>query len=88
MSIFEHFLSYIQIRGSVPMFWSQRGVSYRPPLVIEKQLPESLPFIEKHVKNLVSDYSSPIAVINLVDQTGRELCLAEHFLKVIFTKFK
>lgn len=82
MSIFEHFLSYIQIRGSVPMFWSQRGYKYRPPLVIEKHLPEALPFFEKHVKNLVHEYSSPVSIINLVDQTGRELCLAEHFLKV------
>uniref|UniRef100_A0A914C5A7 SAC domain-containing protein n=1 Tax=Acrobeloides nanus TaxID=290746 RepID=A0A914C5A7_9BILA len=83
MNLFEHFLSYIQIRGSVPMFWSQRGYRYRPPLVIEKQISESLPVFEKHIKNLTQDYDIPITVINLVDQTGRELCLAENLLKHI-----
>ncbi|KAI6219537.1 Phosphatidylinositide phosphatase SAC2 [Aphelenchoides fujianensis] len=36
--IFGHTLSYVQIRGSVPLFWSQRGYRYRPPLVIDKPL--------------------------------------------------
>src|SRR3569623_577459 len=67
------------------MFWSQRGYRYRPPLVIEKQISESLPVFEKHIKHLTQDYGIPLTVVNLVDQTGRELCLAENLLKVKYT---
>ncbi|KAK0423727.1 hypothetical protein QR680_008299 [Steinernema hermaphroditum] len=81
MRIFGHQLSFIQIRGSVPVFWSQRGYKYRPPLVIDKPMNDSLPVFKTHFEQLISYYKAPISVINLVDQTGRELGLARSFLE-------
>ena len=31
-----HVVSYILVRGSVPIYWTQPGYKYRPPPVIEK----------------------------------------------------
>ncbi|CAI4222193.1 unnamed protein product [Auanema sp. JU1783] len=96
LNIFGHHLSYVQIRGSVPLFWSQKGLKYRPPLSIDKSTEESLPVFEKHISELVSIYGSNLILVNLVDLTGRELKLAlgylEHALKqksekIVFASF-
>lgn len=37
--IFEyssHVVSFVQVRGSVPVFWSQPGYKYRPPPQLDK----------------------------------------------------
>ncbi|XP_064601355.1 phosphatidylinositide phosphatase SAC2-like [Liolophura sinensis] len=31
-----HVVSFVQVRGSAPMFWSQSGFKYRPPPVLDK----------------------------------------------------
>ncbi|VDN53069.1 unnamed protein product [Dracunculus medinensis] len=80
LSLFGHHLSFVQIRGSVPVYWSQRGYRYRPPLIIDKCLSDSLDVFKKHMKNLIDKYGSPIIVVNLVDQTGRELNLATSYV--------
>lgn len=36
LSLRQHQISFTQIRGSVPMFWSQPGYKYRPPPRIDK----------------------------------------------------
>ncbi|CAJ0571375.1 unnamed protein product, partial [Mesorhabditis spiculigera] len=83
--MFGHHVSFVQIRGSIPMFWSQKGYHYRPPLVIGKPVEESMPFYEKHMENLQAHYGKPIVMVNLVNQTGRELelarCYLEHVLR-------
>lgn len=32
----HHQVSFVQVRGSVPVFWSQPGYKYRPPPRIDK----------------------------------------------------
>lgn len=32
----DHVLSFVQVRGSVPVFWSQPGFKYRPPPQIDR----------------------------------------------------
>uniref|UniRef100_A0A7E4V144 SAC domain-containing protein n=1 Tax=Panagrellus redivivus TaxID=6233 RepID=A0A7E4V144_PANRE len=81
ITVFGHMLAFVQIRGSVPLFWSQKGFRYRPPLTIDKDVGESLPVFEKHVNRLVETYGEPVIAVNLVNQTGRELCLAQAFLE-------
>uniref|UniRef100_A0A914YHN1 SAC domain-containing protein n=1 Tax=Panagrolaimus superbus TaxID=310955 RepID=A0A914YHN1_9BILA len=83
IDIFGHQLSYVQIRGSVPVYWSQKGYKYRPPLTIDKKLGESLPVFEKHINKLIDEYGKPVIAVNLVNQAGRELCIAQSFLEHI-----
>jgi hypothetical protein len=83
IDIFGHQLSFVQIRGSVPVYWSQKGYKYRPPLTIDKKLGESLPSFEKHLNKLIEEYGKPVICVNLVNQAGRELCIAQSFLEHI-----
>ncbi|KAI1726865.1 sacI homology domain-containing protein [Ditylenchus destructor] len=76
-----HCLSFVQIRGSVPIFWSQRGYRFRPPLSIDKGIEESLPIFKNHMYGLIAEYGSPIVIVNLVEQSGRELCLGTSYLQ-------
>lgn len=32
----EHIVSYAQVRGSIPVYWSQPGHRYRPPPILDK----------------------------------------------------
>uniref|UniRef100_A0AC35U967 SAC domain-containing protein n=1 Tax=Rhabditophanes sp. KR3021 TaxID=114890 RepID=A0AC35U967_9BILA len=80
-SIFNHQLSFVQLRASVPVYWSQKGLKYRPPLTIDMPFDKSFPTFEKHFAKLKAKYDSPIVSVNLVDQVGRELSLAKSYLE-------
>ncbi|WKX89407.1 hypothetical protein Q1695_008791 [Nippostrongylus brasiliensis] len=81
LDIFGHHLSFVQVRGSVPIFWSQKGFKYRPPLSIDRNLEESVPYFTTHMTDLLDRYGAPLVAVNLVDQTGRELKLATSFVE-------
>ncbi|XP_063921192.1 phosphatidylinositide phosphatase SAC2 isoform X1 [Zophobas morio] len=73
-----HEVSFVQVRGSVPVYWSQPGYKYRPPPRIDKGEAETKEAFEKHFSNEIQKYG-PICAINLIDQTGKE--------KVIFDAY-
>ncbi|VDK73880.1 unnamed protein product [Litomosoides sigmodontis] len=81
LTIFDHCLSFVQIRGSVPVFWIQQGYRYRPPLVISRTFNDSYPAFNKHVTKMIETYGSPLTIVNLVEQRGREMQLAVSFLQ-------
>uniref|UniRef100_A0A0K0CZU2 SAC domain-containing protein n=1 Tax=Angiostrongylus cantonensis TaxID=6313 RepID=A0A0K0CZU2_ANGCA len=85
LNIFDHHLSFVQVRGSVPVFWSQKGFKYRPPLSIDKNIEESLPYFTTHMQDLLHRYGPPLVAVSLVDQTGRELQLAAMGDLVLFS---
>ncbi|VDD88271.1 unnamed protein product [Enterobius vermicularis] len=76
----------LHIRGSVPIFWKQRGFRYRPPLIIDKPMSSSFPAFEKHMDGLVNLYGSPLVAVCLLDQTGRELGLGLSYLQHVLEK--
>jgi hypothetical protein len=65
------------------MFWSQSGYRYSPPLNIDRSIADSLAAFQRHIDSLLAIYGDPLAMINLVGQTGRERKLAESFLEHI-----
>uniref|UniRef100_A0A915P994 SAC domain-containing protein n=1 Tax=Meloidogyne floridensis TaxID=298350 RepID=A0A915P994_9BILA len=81
--MFDHCLSFVQCRGSVPVFWSQKGYRLKPPLVIDRPLEESLPTFSIHIEQLLHLYSIPLVIVNLADQTGREAVLCDAYLQHI-----
>ncbi|CAF1012387.1 unnamed protein product, partial [Didymodactylos carnosus] len=36
LNVDDHIMSFVMIRGSIPVFWSQQGIKYRPPPKIDK----------------------------------------------------
>ena len=81
------YTSYVQHRGSIPLYWTQdnTGVTPKPP--IELNLVD--PFYTAaalHFDNLFERYGSPIYVLNLVksrERTPRESKLLEEYTRAI-----
>nr|XP_018902159.1 PREDICTED: phosphatidylinositide phosphatase SAC2 isoform X3 [Bemisia tabaci] len=67
----HHCVSFVQVRGSVPLYWSQPGYKYRPPPRLHRTKAETHEAFEKHFNEELALYG-PVAIINLVEQTGKE----------------
>jgi hypothetical protein len=81
------FTSFVQRRGSVPLFWSQdpstRGVVGKPPIFVDLVEPHALT-TAAHFRDLRRKYGHPIIVMNLVKRREKrhfENVLHEQFLK-------
>ncbi|GAV02270.1 hypothetical protein RvY_12860 [Ramazzottius varieornatus] len=82
ISILEHHLSFVQVRGSIPVFWSQPGMRYRPAPRIDRSLSDSHTALARHFVEQFKLYGRQVA-INLVEQYGREKVLADAYLESI-----
>ncbi|KAI9298428.1 hypothetical protein K502DRAFT_311669 [Neoconidiobolus thromboides FSU 785] len=71
-------LSYLQTRGSIPLFWAQvTNTKYTPKLVIDKKS-ETPQVMKQHFNKMISDYNNgEVVVINLINQKGYELPIFE-----------
>ncbi|XP_059468988.1 phosphatidylinositide phosphatase SAC2 isoform X2 [Neocloeon triangulifer] len=78
ISYLDHQVSFVQVRGSVPVYWSQPGIKYRPPPRIDKGPAETREAFEKHFNEELATYGH-ICIINLVEQTGREKIIADTY---------
>ncbi|KAK3085970.1 hypothetical protein FSP39_011450 [Pinctada imbricata] len=69
--------SYVQVRGSIPVFWTQRpNLQYKPKFKVN---PEShLDVFKRHFDSLIYNYGEQV-VINLVDNKGGEGLLQRTF---------
>ncbi|XP_026080698.1 phosphatidylinositide phosphatase SAC2-like [Carassius auratus] len=80
--VHSHTLSFVQTRGSVPVFWSQAGYRYNPRPRIEKGERETMPYFASHFGQQVQIYKK-LVIINLVDQNGREKMIGDAYLKQV-----
>ncbi|XP_061501978.1 phosphatidylinositide phosphatase SAC2 isoform X1 [Anopheles gambiae] len=84
LSLRQHQISFTQVRGSVPVYWSQPGYKYRPPPRLDRDEPETQAAFERHFDGELQIYQS-ICIINLVEQSGKEKIIgdayANHVLK-------
>lgn len=70
--------SFVQIRGSIPLAWSQvADYRYKPDINIDFDRDQTS-IIVKHFANLMSHYNR-ISVINLIDHVGHEAKLEREF---------
>ncbi|XP_028414935.1 phosphatidylinositide phosphatase SAC2-like [Dendronephthya gigantea] len=79
-----HFLSFVQLRGSIPLYWSQAGIKYRPPPKLERNKEESQDAMKKHLEKELALFKN-VTIINLVEQSGREQVLYDAFMEHIIT---
>ncbi|XP_053678943.1 phosphatidylinositide phosphatase SAC2 [Anopheles nili] len=84
LSLRQHQISFTQVRGSVPVYWSQPGYKYRPPPRLDRDEAETQLAFERHFDGELAIYQS-ICIINLVEQSGKEKIIgdayANHVLK-------
>mmetsp|Transcript_26668 Transcript_26668/g.48007 ORF Transcript_26668/g.48007 Transcript_26668/m.48007 type:complete len:704 (-) Transcript_26668:3043-5154(-) len=81
------FSSYVQIRGSVPLFWCQEPNSLlaRPPIIFNKEdlLCEAT---RKHFSDLFIRYGVPVICLSLLKVNGhseRELAMSQEFRRAL-----
>ncbi|KAM6916431.1 phosphatidylinositide phosphatase SAC2 isoform 2-T2 [Xenentodon cancila] len=80
--VHSHTLSFVQTRGSVPVFWSQAGYRYNPRPRLEKGEKETMPYFATHFEEQLKLYKKQV-IINLVDQSGREKIIGDAYLKQV-----
>ena len=82
-----NYTSYVQHRGSIPLYWTQEGTGVSPKPDIELNLVD--PFYSTtamHFDNLFQRYGAPVQVLNLVkakERTPRESKLSKEYLNAI-----
>jgi hypothetical protein len=72
-------LSFLQTRGSVPVFWSQPGLKYRPPPRVDRSPEENQAAFARHFSEQIDLYG-PVTCVSLVDRNGREKILSDAFV--------
>ncbi|XP_034837444.1 phosphatidylinositide phosphatase SAC2 isoform X2 [Maniola hyperantus] len=73
-----HRASFVQVRGSVPIFWSQPDYKFRPPPRLDKTEEESHTAFKKHFEDELKMYKQ-VCIVNLVEQQGRERIIWEAY---------
>ncbi|XP_066980219.1 phosphatidylinositide phosphatase SAC2 isoform X2 [Macrobrachium rosenbergii] len=84
ISYSHHRVAFIQVRGSVPVFWSQPGYKYRPPPRLDKDATETAFAFAKHFEEEIS-FHNHVYCISLVEQSGKEKVIADAYLNNILT---
>ncbi|XP_040217400.1 phosphatidylinositide phosphatase SAC2 [Rana temporaria] len=80
--VHNHTLSFVQTRGSVPVFWSQVGYRYNPRPRLDKGEKDTSPYFCLHFNKELEIYKKQF-ILNLVDQAGREKIIGDAYLKQV-----
>ncbi|KAF2369007.1 SAC domain [Trinorchestia longiramus] len=75
----KHVIAFVQVRGSVPVFWSQPGYKYRPPPRLDKGPEDTQAAFACHFEQELSHYDR-VVCISLVEQAGREKVIADAYI--------
>lgn len=72
-SVYEGtFSSYVQVRGSIPIYWTQEtSVTVPKPPIVLSRIDSTYDATQKHFLDLYNRYSSPINVLDLTKQDER-----------------
>ncbi|KAK7073587.1 Phosphatidylinositide phosphatase SAC2, partial [Halocaridina rubra] len=84
ISYSHHRVAFLQVRGSVPVYWSQPGYKYRPPPRLDRDATETASAFSKHFEEEISRHGH-VFCISLVEQMGKEKVIADAYLNNILT---
>ncbi|KAL9653807.1 hypothetical protein ABK040_012868 [Willaertia magna] len=71
----NNLISFLQVRGSIPLIWAQKpNLQYKPPFTLKKEVKA----FDVHFDNILDRYDS-IVIVNLVNQKGSEKKLADEY---------
>ncbi|XP_073816731.1 phosphatidylinositide phosphatase spermathreecae isoform X1 [Musca autumnalis] len=76
----HHQLAFTQVRGSVPIYWSQPGYKYRPPPRLDRGEQETQEAFEMHFNKELDIYDG-VCIVNLVEQSGKEKLIGDAYAK-------
>ncbi|XP_078152717.1 phosphoinositide phosphatase family protein isoform X2 [Carex rostrata] len=80
--------SVVQMRGSIPLFWSQETSRFSPkPDIILQRYDPTYEATKLHFEDLTQRYGNPIIVLNLiktVEKRPREMMLRREFTNAVY----
>ena len=76
----ENIYSFTQIRGSIPLFFSQSPYSFKPVPVLQHSPETNHVAFKRHFANIQSRYG-PIQIVLLVDKHGGEVEIGQQYEK-------
>uniref|UniRef100_A0A8H8CK11 phosphoinositide 5-phosphatase n=1 Tax=Psilocybe cubensis TaxID=181762 RepID=A0A8H8CK11_PSICU len=76
----QHCVSYVQVRGSVPLFWEQQGLQTFGQRIQITRPHASQPAFERHLFQLMEEYGS-IHAVNLLGQKENEASLTNAYAR-------
>ncbi|PVF99952.1 DNase I-like protein [Serendipita vermifera] len=72
-------MSYVQVRGSVPLFWEQQGLqTFRPTVQITRSQAASQPAFDRHFADLADHYGA-VHALNLLGTRENEATLTDAY---------
>ncbi|SZF03965.1 unnamed protein product [Blumeria hordei] len=74
--------SFVQIRGSIPIFWSQLPYSFKPVPQLKHGEYINLEGYRAHVKDLMSTYGN-LEAVSLVEKNGPESIVGMEYEKIV-----
>ncbi|KAF8077695.1 SacI homology domain-containing protein [Lyophyllum atratum] len=76
----ENIFAYTQLRGSIPLFWTQSGYGLKPPplLASDRTHAQNLDVLKRHFQRTVPLYG-PHTVLNLAEQHGKEGAITQGY---------
>jgi len=73
-----NFISYLQIRGSIPLFWTQLpDLKLNPKINFDNEHRDNYQYFEKHTNSITNDYGK-IVYINLIDKKGDQNMIGDY----------
>ncbi|KAF9956588.1 hypothetical protein BGZ65_002572 [Modicella reniformis] len=78
----DHQVSFVQTRGSIPLFWSQSPYRLKPVPVLERSDHENQEGFKKHVDSQLRQYGQQV-FINLVEHQGREMIAGSAYRRYV-----
>lgn len=78
----KFFLSHVQVRGSVPVFWEQKGIMEDVQLTRNPEMTKKA--FRLHMHDIISTYG-PVYIINLLrDKTVREMRITKEYVRQVY----
>ncbi|KWU46512.1 hypothetical protein RHOSPDRAFT_28398 [Rhodotorula sp. JG-1b] len=74
----RHVGSFVQTRGSIPIYWSQSPWALKPPPVLERTPEESRTAMKKHLDALRDRYGR-LVLVNLAETSGKEATVVDAY---------
>ncbi|KAI3648699.1 hypothetical protein MP228_006553 [Amoeboaphelidium protococcarum] len=78
----SHLASFVQVRGSIPLFWKQNSTQRKPIPELFGSQEENLDALTSHYDELRRLYGD-IVSISLVEQNGREAIVGSQFAEIM-----
>ncbi|KAF8275070.1 SacI homology domain-containing protein [Lactarius quietus] len=76
--------SHVQIRGSIPLFWTQSGAGLKPPPQLSQETThqQNLKALSRHFTRMLPTYG-PHTIVNLAERHGKEGVLTNAYREYV-----